>query len=91
MPAFTIDGLLRKILGDFGVTGLTEKVLAELKMIKSLYPDTATQIDKLTMFLVSELTPVLDPTIMFNTLRGVAMDIISGTTGVNDDAWMTSV
>ena len=89
--AFTIDGFLTGILKGFGVEGLTQQVVDFLKGVKGEYPDTTVQIDKLTEFLVSQLSPYYDVANMTNTLRGIATDIISGTTGVNDDAWMTSV
>ncbi len=82
--AFVTSWLLNK---GVAVQGASE----ELARIREQYPDSADRIDAFQAWLTEKLAPTHDVAGMVNTLRGIAIDMVNGTSGVDPDASMGSL
>lgn len=91
MP-FTIFGILAKFLGAIGAPeGLLDDVKVWLEKAKTEFPDAEQRITALTAKLQEILGPYLDPATTTATLAGIARDLVTGTTGVDQQAWGLSI
>jgi hypothetical protein len=86
----TIKDLLLKLLGPFGLGYLVDELVAFLAGIAGQYPDTAAYEAAIVAWLKEKLGPVMDVEACLNTLKGIALDIASGMTGVDPGAWKGS-
>jgi len=89
--AFDLLKFLTMVLGGFGIAGLEAEAQKQLEKIKADYPDVSDQVSALESWLTDKLAGTTDVAKMTATIRGIAMDIVNGTAGIDPQAWQGSV
>jgi len=87
--SYGLDEGLAKVLLAVGIS--KEEALSIIRETAVKYPESAQRAAALEALITQYVTPALDPASLKATLAGIAKDIAGGMTGVDPNAWSTSV
>jgi hypothetical protein len=82
--------IVARLLSGLNVTSIESRAVSWLREQGETYPDLAAKTDALAAWIsqtIAEATPNLDPSVIANTAKGIAQDIMNGTAGTDPGAW----